>query len=380
MDYVLSGIAFFLIFSIIVLVHEGGHFLAAKLGKIKTEEFGLGLPPRIWGKKFHKDGTLFSFNWIPFGGFVKLLGEDGKSKKKDAFGNAPMWARILTVCAGVFMNFVLGFLLLSIGYMVGMKPLILNRNDFDSAVSNGAIVLDDTKGIFVNGVVPGSPADKVGIQNGDYITAIDIYTVSTTEKFLEIKSRGLRGREFHLSVARKDWDQDKIVKSFVALVAPDKDGNLGIYLTDDKPIVAENEVRYSPLTAMGVAARDTGKLMFYTVKMLGEFVGSLVRDLSVPDSVGGPVAIAQVTYQFVLIGIFSEFLKLAALVSISIGVVNIMPFPALDGGRLALLLFELITRKKPNQTFEKWLNFVGFALLILLLIFITKNDILRIFS
>lgn len=381
MDYFLSGIVFFLIFSTIVLVHEAGHFFAAKLGKIKTEEFGFGLPPRIWGKKFYKkNGTLFSLNWIPFGGFVRLLGEDGKSKNKNAFGNRPMWARILTVCAGVFMNFVLGFLLLAIGYMIGMKPLILNRDDFDAAVSDGAIVLDDTKGIFVNGVVPGSPADKAGIQNGDYITAIDIYPVSTTEKFTEIKSRGLRGREFHLSVARKDWDKNEIIESPIFLVAPDKDGNLGVYITNDKPVIAENKVQYTPLVAIGSAAKDTGRLMLYTTQMLGEAVTSLVRDFSIPDTVGGPVAIAQVTHQFVLIGILAEILKLAALISISIGVVNIMPFPALDGGRLVLLLFELITRKKPNPAVEKWLNLIGFSLLILFIIFVTKNDIVRLFS
>ncbi len=380
MEYFLSGIVFFLIFSAIILVHEGGHFFAAKLGKIKTEEFGFGLPPKIWGKQFYKNGTLFSLNWIPFGGFVRLLGEDGKSKDKHAFGNRPMWARIFTVCAGVLMNFLFGAVLLAIGYMLGMKPLILNREDFDAEVSRGSIILDDTRGVFVSGVLPGSPAEKVGIQSGDYITAIDVTLVETADKLLEVQSHGLRGSEFHLSVLRKDWETGKISEDFVALVRPDTEGKMGIYLTDDKPIVEEKEVQYSPLIAIGTAAKDTGRLMIYTVDMLGGVVSSMIQKFSIPDGVGGPVAIAQITHQFVAIGIVAEILKLAALISISVGVLNIMPFPALDGGRLTLLLFELITRKKPNPTFEKWLNGIGFLLLILLIIFITKNDILRLFA
>lgn len=175
MDLIISGIAFILIFSLIILIHEFGHFYMAKRAGIKVEEFGLGLPPRIWGKKFKKNGTLYSFNWIPFGGFVRLYGEDSTDAKmiKDpkSFASKPLRKRMAVVVAGVFMNFVLAFTLLTIGFTAGIQPLIVNSDDVLSALNSGIIEIDH--GAIVEEVEEGSAAEKAGLKAEDVILSIN---------------------------------------------------------------------------------------------------------------------------------------------------------------------------------------------------------------
>ncbi|QQS59908.1 site-2 protease family protein [Candidatus Peregrinibacteria bacterium] len=382
MEYFITGIVFVLIFSLIILIHEGGHFWAARFGKIKVEEFGFGLPPKACGWKNKKSGVLYSLNWIPFGGFVRMLGEDDRDKKaqKDphAFGNRPLWARIFTVCAGVMMNFLLGWILLTVGYTIGMKPILISPEDVDHAVANG-IVLTDDAGVLIAKVVPNSPAEKAGLLSGDFITGIDnIVPVQTAQEFLDAKNRGLRGKEFHLQILRRTYSstgQIETEKRIVALVPLDEEGNMGIYPSDDPSITAILPVQYAPHKAAWQAAKDVGNLSHYTVVMLGDVVSSLVSKLTVPDGVGGPVAIVKATHHFVSLGEVMEIVKFAALLSISIGVINIMPVPALDGGRLIFLLFEGIFRRKPLPKWEPIIHGVGFILLILFLIAITWKDL-----
>ena len=175
MDLIISGIAFIVIFSLIILIHEFGHFYMAKRAGIKVEEFGLGLPPRIWGKKFKKNGTLYSFNWIPFGGFVRLYGEDSTDPKmiKDpkSFASKPLRKRMAVVVAGVFMNFILAFGLLVIGFTAGIQPLIVNSDDVLSALNSGIIEIDH--GAIVKDVEEGSVAEKAGLEADDIVLNID---------------------------------------------------------------------------------------------------------------------------------------------------------------------------------------------------------------
>ncbi|MCX6735143.1 MAG: RIP metalloprotease RseP [Candidatus Peregrinibacteria bacterium] len=176
MSYLLTVIAFIVIFSILILVHEFGHFIMAKRAGIKVEEFGFGLPPRIWGKK--KGETIYSINWIPFGGFVRMLGEDQSDpkllKNKRTFAAQPMRSRILVVVAGVFMNFLLAWILMFIGFTAGMKPL-LGPDDVLSAVNDGQIVLD--QGVKIKSVDDDSIAAKAGFKAEDLIYSINGYKV-----------------------------------------------------------------------------------------------------------------------------------------------------------------------------------------------------------
>lgn len=172
MSYLLTVIAFIVIFSVLILVHEFGHFIMAKRAGIKVEEFGFGLPPRIWGKK--KGETIYSINWIPFGGFVRMLGEDQADpkmlKSKRSFAAQSMRARVLVIVAGVVMNFLLAWLLMWIGFTVGMQPL-LGPDDVLPAVNSGQIVLDE--GVKIKSVDADSLASIAGFKANDLIYAIN---------------------------------------------------------------------------------------------------------------------------------------------------------------------------------------------------------------
>ncbi len=173
MDFLISAIAFILIFSAIILIHEFGHFYVARKMGIKVEEFGIGLPPRIFGKKIK--GVLYSVNWIPFGGFVRLYGEDSFDpkilKSKDSFAGKPLLARMAVVVAGVFMNFILAFTLLAIGFTIGIEPLIVNSDDIFSAIEENTIELN--QGLQVKDVREGTPAFEAGILAGDIIVNVN---------------------------------------------------------------------------------------------------------------------------------------------------------------------------------------------------------------
>jgi regulator of sigma E protease len=385
-DYVLTGCAFFVIFSVIVLIHEGGHFWAARLGKIGIEEFGFGLPPRLWGKKNKKSGVLYSLNWIPFGGFVRMLGEDDPKNEKakkhpNAFNNRPLWARIFAVSAGVLMNFLLGWILLVIGFIVGMKPIIVDESDRNKAIERGIAIVDES-GVFVSGVQEGSPAERAGILPGDFIASLDTTPVKNREDFLKAKEQGLRGEGYHVAVIRKDYSQNiegDLEKNFLAVISPNEEGNLGLYLSET-PLILVKEKKYPLQEAVVMASGEIWRLSKFTVIKLGDLLSLMISKFTIPEGIGGPVAIAQVTHHFVTSERGVELLKLAALLSISIGVINIMPFPALDGGRLVFLLFELVTRKRPNAKMETMIHAVGFAFLLLLLLAVTWNDLVNIFA
>lgn len=172
MSYVITAVVFILIFSVLILIHELGHFVMAKRAGIKVEEFGFGLPPRMWGKK--KGETVYSINWIPFGGFVRMLGEDAGDPKmltsKRSFIAQPMRARVLVIIAGVVMNFFLAWFLMFVGFTFGMEPLLV-EDDVFGAVADGVVVLDE--GVRIKSVDDGSLAEEIGFKSEDVIYLVD---------------------------------------------------------------------------------------------------------------------------------------------------------------------------------------------------------------
>jgi len=184
MNFLLTAVAFIVIFSILVLIHEWGHFFVARKAGIKVEEFGFGLPPRVWGVR--KGETLYSINAIPFGGFVKLLGEDSRDPKllhdKRSFISKSPRVRTLVVIAGVFMNFLLAVVLLTIGFTFGMQPLILSGDDVLKGIDDGTI--QTQPGIIVKEVTAGSVAAKVGIQKGDFVLSADGREITSGETLM----------------------------------------------------------------------------------------------------------------------------------------------------------------------------------------------------
>ena len=203
MELLVTVVAFLIIFSLIILIHEFGHFYTAKKAGIKVEEFGIGLPPRIWGKKYK--GTIYSINWIPFGGFVRLLGEDSTSptvlKNKQSFAGKPLRIRMAVVCAGVFMNFLLAFVLLAIGFSVGIEPLIVNGEDVYNAINNKTIEISND--LKVKSVKEGSLADKAGLMEGDIIMRINAVDIKDFNK-LDLLTSDIPRDELMLDIKRGD--------------------------------------------------------------------------------------------------------------------------------------------------------------------------------
>ncbi len=197
MDFLITAIAFLLIFSVLVLIHEWGHFTAARRAGVKVEEFGFGLPPRIWGKK--RGETLYSLNWIPFGGFVKLLGEDASDdklrKNKRSYSSKSPWIRLWIVTAGVLMNLFLCWLLLTIGFSIGIQPLIVEPNQFLEAIEDGSI--QTQSGLVIQNVKEGSLAAEGGVSSGDVVVSYNGQSILDVSQIAgdEVGTFELRGED-----------------------------------------------------------------------------------------------------------------------------------------------------------------------------------------
>jgi len=394
MTILLSVLTFLVIFSILVIGHEFGHFLFARRAGMKVEEFGFGLPPRMWGKKTSrlisyqdksgrfrkkKETMIWSFNWIPFGGFVKILGEDDDSKeaKKDprSFGNRPILARILFVLGGVLVNFLIGWLLLIIVFTSGSQPIVTSPADIEKNIQQGIITTID--GVQIIEVTDRSVAKEAGLLDGDIIVSVDNKNIKKADDLINKLKEKPRGEGFHINVKRIEARNRK--KNLTYIIKPNKEGKIGVIL-NPLPVIDEIHKIKLPLHKATIfALKETGRISVLTVKMLGNVIVNIAKKFSVPEEVGGPVMIAKMTHDFVKIGDVIQIMIFMALISISLAVVNIMPFPALDGGRLLFLLFELITRKKPNAKWEAAIHAGGFVILLGLIFLVTWNDIVRIF-
>ncbi len=203
MNLLLTILAFLVIFSILILVHEWGHFVVARRNGIKVEEFGFGLPPRLWGKK--RGEVLYSINWIPFGGFVRMLGEDPRDKKAAksprSFMRKTKWQRTKVVCAGVFMNFLLAWVLLTLGFILGMQPLMVTGEDFLQFIQEDRIEL--APGVYVDNVEELSLAEEAGFVKGDRVESLNGEPIYDLAQFYGVMGSGesfsINGTEFDLS-------------------------------------------------------------------------------------------------------------------------------------------------------------------------------------
>lgn len=363
-------LVFIVVFSILVLAHEWGHFYVARKSGIKVEEFGIGFPPRA--KQLYKDkkGTIYSLNWIPIGGFVRLYGEDSADPKvlkaKNSFASKTVLQRSLVIVAGVLMNFILAWFLMTICFTVGTKPLLVTEGDLQTAQAEGLIEAKQV--LYVHEIVPGSPLSESDLAPGDLITQINGKEVPAAS---ELSGMFKAGEPVQLKVLRGE-------REGILVTAPDESGKLGFSVSNTPYIVYLKDLKYPFYQAPGMAAREVGRLSYLTLKMLGDVVVSLIGKLAVPAGVAGPVGIARMTYGFVQEGAMA-LLQFAALLSISLGVLNIMPFPALDGGRFLFILFEVIARRRPNAKWEATIHGIGFALLMILILLVTWNDIAGLF-
>ncbi len=362
---IVTIISFVIILSVLVLVHEAGHFLVAKLLKIKVEEFGFGLPPRIGGIKFGE--TLYSINWLPIGGFVKLYGEDEAGSgsvslkklhvsKKDAdraYFSRPKWQKALVVSAGVIMNFLLAAVLISFLYAYVGVPV-------------------PNKKVVIAAVVKGSPAEIAGLKVGDVVEKVSGNTITDTTQLINIAHKN-EGKEITITVYSTE-KKVSVIKITPRVNFPKNEGPMGIAISPGTDIKKYSWLE-APIVGTKEAIKETGMIASGLVSLLMQ----LITKGAVPSDVAGPVGIAQLTGQVVSIG-FYAVLSFVSLLSLNLAIINILPFPALDGGRLLFIVIEAVTRKKVNPVIEGYAHTIGMAILLALIALITLHDILRVIS
>lgn len=367
MTIFLSVLAFFLLLTVLILIHEWGHFIAARKSGVIVEEFGFGFPPRA-KTLFKQGGTDFTFNWIPFGGFVRLKGENTLSLTKGSFAATPIWKRVIILVAGVFMNLVLAITLLTVGFSVGQWiPTFFTLEQMEQAAEDGIIDLD--LGVLIQEVTSGESAAIAGVPPKSVLVSVDGIEVNVPEDVPPLQE----GKRSVVYTVKSGPELSEEANFTVSL----KDGKAGVALI---PFPLElSAPRHDVFTALKLAFRETWAMSWQTVKGIGFLFKSLASTGKVPEGISGIVGIAQLTYSSVQEG-FMTYLRLVALLSLSLAVLNILPFPALDGGRLVFVLAELITHRPVNRRFEMMTNALGFLFLISLLILITFYDVVRLFS
>lgn len=359
----LTFIIFIAVLALLVLVHEAGHFFVARRAGVRVDEFGFGFPPRLF-KVGTKAGTVYSINIIPLGGFVKIKGEEGQDKEDvDSFAHKKPWVRSLILSAGVFMNVALAAVLLSVGFMIGIPAVI------GDDLPTGARITNQEVGVIE--VLPDSPAAKAGIQGGDAIARVNDELVANQEDaFTKISSAAAQG------VVRIEVKRGKEIKTFALepIVIPEVGRPaIGVGLVD-MGLVHLPWYRAIP---EGIIA--TGMFLWDILRSFGALVAGAFRGAPIADQLSGPVGIAVMTGQAARLGI-SYLLQTTALLSLNLALVNALPIPALDGGRLLFVAIEKLRRGKAvSKNAERWMHTIGLALLLLLVIAVTAKDIGRLF-
>ncbi len=373
----MSIIIFVIILAVLILVHEFGHFLFAKLFKIRVDEFGIGYPPRAY-TFFTWKGTRFTLNWIPFGGFVKIFGENGDETPETSgventisepvtigksFMQAPRIAQAIVLVAGVGFNLIFAWILISIGFVVGL-PTSTSTTDVGQ-IENPKLV--------ITLVTPDSPAAQAVLKSGDVITAVSTDKESANELTPESVSEfiGNHGEnDISISYARGE-ETGSVVLSPVSGIIEGKKA-VGISMdtigTLSLPIHA----------AFWEGAKTTVNLTEATAVGLGTFIYDAVRGHSDFSQVTGPVGIVGLVGDASKLG-FVYLLSFTAFISINLAVINLVPFPALDGGRLLFVIIETIKRSPISSRVSIVLNTVGFAILLIFMVLVTIQDVSRLF-
>ena len=370
MSVLLSALAFFLLLTVLILFHECGHFFAARKAGVIVEEFGFGLPPRA-KTLFHQGGTRFSLNWIPFGGFVRLKGENALSEKErrshGSFGRASVLARIVILTAGVAMNFLFAIVIFTIGFSFAKWiPTYVEYKDMEAAAARGEIFM--TSNVLIRDVVSGGAAAKVGVPAKSILARINEEAITNPEQVATLQE-GKRSVRYTV-LTGEDFQEEKTFT--ISLI----DGKSGISLQPFPRNVSSPD--RSLVDAFILSLREAKVMTVQTVIGMFTLFRSLATTGAVPEGITGIVGIAQLTHESVQVG-FMTYLRLVALLSLSLAILNILPLPAFDGGRLLFVLIEVVMQRPANRRLELTTNAVGFTFLLLLILLITYHDILRLF-
>lgn len=370
---------FLIILGLLVFVHELGHFISAKKLGAAVEEFGFGFPPRLVG--FYKVGkkiqwvfkntpsfaedaagamrrTIYSINWIPLGGFVKIKGEEGGNRADaDSFASKAVWKRAIILAAGVSMNLFSAIIILSIGFGVGM-PQTLDRGMAGAKITG--------QSIQIVSVVKNSAADYAGLKAGDEIISLDGKKLNFKE--LQAYATSRVGEVVDYSIKRNGAVFEKNIKP--AILPETGYGGIGVGL------IETGIVSYPWYLAIWKGILETGYLIKEIVLAFVLLIKDLLIGKGATVDLSGPVGIAVLTGRVARLGL-AYILQFTAVLSVNLAVVNILPFPALDGGRLLFLLIEKIRRRPVSQKIESAVHNIGFGLLMVFVVFITYHDFVK---
>lgn len=371
-----------ILFILLIMVHEWGHFKAARRNGVEVEEFGLFFPPRL-KTLTKKNGTEYTINAIPLGGFVKLKGENDADRRPGTFGASTFKVKTKILLAGVGMNLLTAFVMLTILAWVGLPKLI----DAQFTVASDARVMRDD--VIVAGIAEGSPAAKAGITKGDRLTAIGLTDTQLSEiqnaADLPPLTEQFAGKDVTLVYVRDDVERsaemklrtkkvvEDSIKAYEADNSKQKLGYLGITPTDS---VMQRYTWSAPI----VAAGTIGQFTVLTFQGLGTAIVSLFQGdtTKASEQVSGPVGVFAVLQQGSLYG-FQFMLFVIAIISLSLAIMNVLPIPALDGGRLFVLALFRVLKKPLTKEREEAIHGAGFLFLMGLIVLITIVDVRRFF-
>ncbi len=364
-------IIFIIVLSVLVLIHELGHFLAARILGVKALEFGIGFPPRACGmvkegKKWkyvnsrdNKEyrNTILSINWLPFGGFVKLKGEDEDGQNdSDSLIRKPIWKRLIIMAAGVSMNWLLAAALFFAIFVSGATAML-------SDLPTGAQVTD--RGVMITQILPGSPADKAGVQTGDMVLSVGGIESTDENAARDLIAANSSGT-FALVLQREQ--KQKTITLTPSYIQEIKKPGIGVGLS------AVGKVRFGLLQAAWQAVYMTAALSKAVVWAFGGILKDLVVSRKVTADLTGPVGIAVMTGEVARQG-FMPLLQFAAILSVNLAVINFLPIPALDGGRVLFLAIEKVRRRPMSRKLEIALQNAAFIILILIIVLVTARDL-----
>ena len=361
-----------ILLGLLVFVHELGHFLVAKWNGIKSHEFGFGFPPRlvgvvkndatgrykvIWGNRDVKSPhTVYSLNWLPLGGFVKIKGEDGHSQDPDSFAGKSAWIRTKVLGAGVAMNFIFAWLLISIVFTLGLPQPIdpSQRAQYQDAK------------IQILEVKKGTPAEMMGLQLGDEILTIAGNQIASLKQVSDTIAEN-KGKSLEIKIDR--LGKEMVLTGIPRIDYPAGEGALGISFSETAII------SYPWYQSLYRGLEATYNITVAILQAFGRMLGGLFgMETGAPVDVTGPVGIVYLTKQMSDLGL-AYLLQFAALLSINLGIINILPIPALDGGRILFILIEKLKGSPVSQRVEGMIHQVGFILLLLLMLLITFRDV-----
>lgn len=393
----LTIIAFIFVFGLLVFVHELGHFLAAKAFGVEVKTFAFGFPPRIWSKKVGK--TTYAVNALPLGGYVSLRGEDEsaiyneaieklgegateerveqavvKARAEEQVNIGSMmakkpWQLVTIFISGVVMNLLLAVTLLYVCYLVGFQPIFGNMWEHPGVTN--------TLKVGIVEVEKGTPAETEGILPGDVILTVDGQNYYTsTDVLTVIRSKSTDdGAKVTLGIQRGSKQITKTLSTYKASVATSggkqkEVSRIGIVLETN------GKIRGNIISSVGASVSEVIKAIKLTFVGIFGLFGDLFTKFQLSDNVSGPVGIVVATNYFVGLG-FIYLLQFAVVLSVSLAVFNILPIPGLDGGHIAIVLTEALTKRKFSSKTKGTIQLVGFAALILLMVAVSIKDFIN---